>query len=196
MPGNLTRTQKRQKETRERIFRIATELFAEKGFENTTVSDITEAADIGKGTFFTYFPTKEAIFRQPGEMAMANMSLAAQTGMSASLPLAKILKNVLTASVDWHEANKSITRQMSKSNFSMDITSPNKGNLMNLLARLIILGQKKGEFNSAISAQDAALVLAGTYFIVTAAWAISEDRTLRERMESSVDVVLKGLQSS
>ena len=190
----LTRTQKRQAATREKIFRVAMELFAKNGFENTTVSEITEAADIGKGTFFTYFPTKEAIFRQPGEMAMESMTLAAEQGLNAGKPIAKILKNVLTASADWHEENKFITQQMSKSNLSFSTdTSSNKGNLLTLLASLIAEGQKIGEFNKKVNAQDAALVLAGTYFTVIAMWAHSEGRALREWLESSVDVVVKGL---
>ena len=195
MPEKLTRTQKRKKKTRERIFRVAMELFERKGFENTTVAEITEAADIGKGTFFTYFPTKEAIFRQPGEMAMENMSIAAQDGLDAGQPLAEILKNVLTASADWHATNKSISRQMSKSSFafSMDDPSSNKGRLIDMLTQLVETGQKNGQFNPKLNTRDAAIVLAGMYFTVITIWAYSESGSLRERMESSANVVLNGL---
>ena len=37
--------------TRERIFRAALKLFAERGVLAVTVEDITEAADVGKGEF-------------------------------------------------------------------------------------------------------------------------------------------------
>jgi AcrR family transcriptional regulator len=37
-------------------------LFAEKGFDRTTVADICKAADISTGSLFHYFPTKRAIF--------------------------------------------------------------------------------------------------------------------------------------
>lgn len=196
MPS-LTRTQKRQKETKERIFRVAMELFKRRGFENTTVAEITEAADIGKGTFFTYFPTKEAIFRQPGETAMEDMLLAAQEGLEKGKPVAKILQSVMTASAAWHESNKAITQQMSKSSFafSMDAESSNKGKLLELLSQLIVAGQKSGEFNSKINVQDAAIILVGMYFTVLAFWAYSDNGSLRTRMESSVDVILKGLQA-
>jgi hypothetical protein len=55
------RRQRRSAETRERLFHAAVRLFAEKGFAETTVEDITNAADVGKGTFFNYFPSKEHI---------------------------------------------------------------------------------------------------------------------------------------
>ena len=55
------RRERHRSEIRERIFSSALRLFAEHGYLQTTVEDITEAADVGKGTFFNYFPTKEHV---------------------------------------------------------------------------------------------------------------------------------------
>src|SRR5882762_7731531 len=55
------RRQRRSADIRERLFRAALDLFAQKGFTSTTVEQITEAADVGKGTFFNYFPSKEHV---------------------------------------------------------------------------------------------------------------------------------------
>src|SRR5579863_8077672 len=55
------RRERHRVEMRDRIYRAALRLFAERGFLETTVEDITEAADVGKGTFFNYFPTKEHV---------------------------------------------------------------------------------------------------------------------------------------
>lgn len=188
-----TRTQKRQKETRERIFRVAMELFIKNGFENTTVSEITEAADIGKGTFFTYFPTKEAIFRQLGVMMMENMSAAARQGLAAGQPVSRVLKDTLLVSAIWHENNKPITRQMIQSNFYSSADFSNKGRFLELLMELIRSGKTSGEFGSAIDARDAAIVLVGTYFAAVAFWVLTEDVSLRERFSNSIDVILNGL---
>jgi AcrR family transcriptional regulator len=47
--------------TRERILEVAQELFAAKGFEATTTRDIAHEAEIGVGTLFNYFASKEVI---------------------------------------------------------------------------------------------------------------------------------------
>jgi AcrR family transcriptional regulator len=40
---------------------VALELFAERGYQQTTVAEIAEAAEVSKGTVFAYFPSKEDI---------------------------------------------------------------------------------------------------------------------------------------
>lgn len=47
---------------RQAISNAATRLFWERGFDNVTVSDIAEAADVGRMTVFNYFPRKEDMF--------------------------------------------------------------------------------------------------------------------------------------
>ena len=55
-----TRRERKKEETRRRILDAAFKLFVEQGFENTTVDQITVTADVGKGTFYNYFPNREA----------------------------------------------------------------------------------------------------------------------------------------
>jgi AcrR family transcriptional regulator len=53
---------KRAGKTRERILDIGCQLFRNKGYKQTKVSDITTAMDVGKGTFYFYFSDKKALF--------------------------------------------------------------------------------------------------------------------------------------
>jgi AcrR family transcriptional regulator len=69
--SGANRRERRRAETRERLFRAALDLFARRGFLETTVEDITEAADVGKGTFFNYFLTKEHVLATFGAQRLA-----------------------------------------------------------------------------------------------------------------------------
>lgn len=53
------RRERRREETRQRLIEAALALMHQKPFDQVTVEEITELADVAKGTFFTYFPTKE-----------------------------------------------------------------------------------------------------------------------------------------
>lgn len=59
--SEVGRRERRRAETRQKLFHTAMDLFAKKGFFDTTTEDITEAADVGQGTFFNYFPTKQHV---------------------------------------------------------------------------------------------------------------------------------------
>src|SRR5437016_11093492 len=80
------RRQRRSMEIRERLFRAALNLFAQKGFLETTVEDITEAADVGKGTFFNYFPSKDHILLAFGEMQLGKLEAAVDEARRTNEP--------------------------------------------------------------------------------------------------------------
>jgi AcrR family transcriptional regulator len=54
---------RRQKKTREAIFRAFTGLLAKKNYHHITVQDILDAADVGRTTFYAHFETKEYLLR-------------------------------------------------------------------------------------------------------------------------------------
>lgn len=59
--SGVTRGAKRAERTRARLVRAARELIAEKGVSTLRIADITEAADVGRGSFYNHFGTKEAL---------------------------------------------------------------------------------------------------------------------------------------
>jgi len=60
MPSD--RRHRKRLATREDISEAATRLFFERGFDNVTVDEIADAADVGRMTVFNHFPRKEDIF--------------------------------------------------------------------------------------------------------------------------------------
>src|SRR5260221_13677137 len=55
------RRERKKRQTRDALVAIGLEMFASRGFNNTTVEAISEAADVSVSTFFRYFETKEDI---------------------------------------------------------------------------------------------------------------------------------------
>jgi AcrR family transcriptional regulator len=58
-----TRSQRRRQRTQARIVDAAERLMRERGVEAVTVQDITEAADVGHGTFYLHFESKAEVLR-------------------------------------------------------------------------------------------------------------------------------------
>ena len=56
------RFERRRERTRQDLLAAATRVLAEKGLHETKISDIAGQADVGVGTFYLHFPTKEALF--------------------------------------------------------------------------------------------------------------------------------------
>ncbi|QBJ95620.1 mycofactocin system transcriptional regulator [Rhodococcus sp. ABRD24] len=56
-----SRIGRRPTTTRDRIAAVGIDLFATRGFDDTSVDDIAEAAGIARRTFFRYFPSKNAV---------------------------------------------------------------------------------------------------------------------------------------
>ncbi|WP_285600212.1 TetR/AcrR family transcriptional regulator [Kineosporia sp. NBRC 101731] len=61
--------ERKQQQARRRIVQAAAELFADRGFDSVSVSDIAERAEVGRTTFFRHFGDKqEVVFAHEREL--------------------------------------------------------------------------------------------------------------------------------
>lgn len=187
------RVSRRRAKTRERIFTEAMRLFAERGFDAVTIADITEAADIGKGTFFTHFPSKRDVFRYLGEQVV-RVVLDADVGDGTA---EERLRRMLDAAADWLEAHPEPARQMVKArsfNLSLDLGSENQKRFNAAVADILAAGRSSGELRDDVPLEAAALAVQCGYYACVMTWATHPDgESLRDRLATSLDIILNGL---
>jgi len=71
--GRSGRSARRASGTRKKLLDAAAEMFNTVGFDACTIEDITERADVGKGTFYRHFEDKYAIITTLVESALADL---------------------------------------------------------------------------------------------------------------------------
>jgi AcrR family transcriptional regulator len=74
--------ERKKEQTRCRIEQVAMRLFAERGFDDVTVNEIAEAAEVAKVTLFKYFPSKESLVLDGVKEDFAGIVAARQDGRS------------------------------------------------------------------------------------------------------------------
>lgn len=88
----MGRRERKKAEARQRISRVATELFAERGFDAVSVSEIAEAADVARPTVFAYFPRKEDLVFDRAEAVTAAIVEAVR---GSSEPPVRVVRELL-----------------------------------------------------------------------------------------------------
>jgi TetR/AcrR family transcriptional regulator, fatty acid metabolism regulator protein len=60
----LTKRQAQAQKTKSKIYKVATQLMDKKGFNNTTIEEISKKAKVSVGTFYLYYRSKDEIFQE------------------------------------------------------------------------------------------------------------------------------------
>src|SRR5229473_1526344 len=192
-----SRRVRRSADLRERLFRAALTLFGKKGYAETTVQDITEAADVGKGTFFNYFPSKEHILLAFGEMQRSKLEAAIEMAQKTGEPMPEFLRSLGTRMTQEPARNPAIVRALLQAYLS---TTPVREAMMDLqkrmhalLSQMIQLGQDRGEIRNDLPAAEIAHVFRQTIFGTLLIWSLYGDATLHSRIETAFNLLWTGL---
>src|SRR5216684_241387 len=191
------RRQRRSADIRERLFRAALKLFSEKGFAETTVEDITNAADVGKGTFFNYFPSKDHILLAFGEMQLAKLEAAIEMARRTDEPMPEFLRSLGVRMTQEPTRNHEIIRALLRAYLS---TTPVREAMLEMQKRvhalhtqMIQLGQERGEIGNDLSATEIAHVFRQTIFGTLLFWSLDGDASLHSRIEAAFSLLWTGL---
>ncbi|MCP9967521.1 TetR/AcrR family transcriptional regulator [Actinomadura madurae] len=96
--------ERKKQRTRQALATAALRLFAERGYEETTIADIAAAADVSPRTFFSYFPSKEDVVFAEIDDRLAEVSerLRRTSGEAPMETIRRSIVDVLEAVVAEH----------------------------------------------------------------------------------------------
>jgi AcrR family transcriptional regulator len=187
-PLRTGRRERRRAEIRDRLFQSALQLFADRGFLETTVADITEAADVGKGTFFNYFPTKEHVLATFGEERIAMIERAYKEARSSNEPVLCAIHDLLTSLADVYSGNAALLRAIYAAHASCPEVRAELQKRMHrgrqLMTRMFQLAQQRGEIGREVSAAELARLTQLVFMGVTLSWAMNPDSSLQKTTEA------------
>jgi len=194
----------RKEEKRALIIKAAAKVFARRGFAGTLMAEIAIKAEIGKGTLYEYFDSKEDLFFSVFEWfvkateAKAQVSIAALGG-SASDRLKALSDSLMNSWVEmrdlfslvmefWSASASSQMRQRFKRAFRQGY-----GDFRQIVSTLIRDGIERGEFQPHVDIESVAAALVGTWdALLLQAW-FDDDFNPLTAARGFMTVVINGL---
>lgn len=192
--------------TRERILRGAIELFARQGFEATTVDAIVSRADVAKGTFFNYFPRKEALLGHLFERRLRAAVANATDLIGIGIPVRDKLLDLYTEAASGHEDDAPLTRALLAAEAARALGPPSREEYARqwiaLVHELVRQGQRSGEIHARLEPAQVSRVLNAVYVAVLEAWAAesapgrSAAETARDHARAVAETPLRDLRAA
>jgi AcrR family transcriptional regulator len=179
---------------RNRIYQVAIQLFKERGFVNTTATDIAKTAHVSRGTFFNYYPYKEAVLLDYGASIVADLSEMVERRQSEGADPTTLLEEL------WLELGR-VTQE------EKDLIPPLTYELINPdpqraraayeampLAKIIEgLLRDTHRLRTDISLERISATLAYTFLMTALRWsAFHPDRPVRDELRKALSLILEG----
>jgi len=145
MHKTTSRRERKKQETRQRLLECAWRLFQERGYDDTTVEEITDAADVAKGTFFNYFQTKEALL---DELALWRIDLLGSHVLAADdVPEGAVarIKRMVRAMAAEFSPERELPQHLFIARISAPIRHESAHRLGSIMHDLVQQGQASGE---------------------------------------------------
>jgi len=190
----LSRRERKKRETRQRLMAQALHLFTNQGYDETTVEEITDAADVAKGTFFNYFSTKEAILPAMVEWRLKELeeALSPEADVPAS-PVARI-KLALHLAIDDPAVDPSLARAIFAALGKRREERPRLGQTFDrILARQVRQAQAVGEIRDDLDPLYVAGTIRVLFFQQMMWWNCGyRPAPLSDMLDRMIDLLLEG----
>jgi AcrR family transcriptional regulator len=185
----MGRRQRRAAETRLRLFRCALQLFAARGFPNVTVEDITQAADVGKGTFFNYFESKDHVLGVMAEIQLGKIHEAAVHAERGDQAIHSVLHSLFLRAAEEPGRSPDLARALIScflaSEGVRNIIERNMREGRRTIAKIVAAGQKRGEIDPRLKKEKVAIQVLQAFMGTVLFWSLHEEPALAVWIEDS-----------
>lgn len=190
------RRERRRLETREKIFRAALNLFSDKGLSGTTVEDITEAADVGKGTFFNYFQNKEQVLSVLAEGQLAKINAGVAAAHDPKRPVKETARQMFTALAMEPSRSDTLARSLLMALLSneqaREMLIPVLTHGREVLAQLFAAAQERGEISCTYKPEVLARLFQQSFFGAVLLWSLAPEEPLAKFLEPTFELMWTG----
>jgi AcrR family transcriptional regulator len=169
-------------------------LFAERGFTATTVEDITTLADVGKGTFFNYFPSKEHVFAARARGQAETIERFLVQARESKEPMHELFHSLAIALSEGFEVSPAIFHSILVAVSSNEVV---RGMLSEALeqgrkplAELASLAQQRGEIRTDRTPAELAMAFQRAFFGTVFLWSIGPSRPLADCLRETTSLLL------
>lgn len=182
----ISRRERKKKETYDRLFHSAMNLFQIQGYEHTSVEQITRQADVGKGTFYNYFESKEAVVLEFSKRKYQDMIAA---GREAGYSLRERLDNVLRGWAEFMVSERELAWVAVRSREQAELDKGLHYGIIGILSH----GQRLGEINKRFDPVFLAESLEGMVLQHFMHWFVTREGNLEDEMKEVLNLFFDGL---
>lgn len=196
MPKGIPLTEAELVKRRHTIFHQVVNIFLKKGFHETSMREIAEAARLGKSTLYDYFKSKDEILVYFFEDQLNDLTAEAEKIAMKNLPVDKRLRQIMESYIENFQANKNLFLRLSfesqrLSSASQKQIQQKRHAYQDMIRALIDEGIREGVFRKVNSLLAARLLVNGISPVIFGTRFTS---TPNEMLNESLDIFFKGIE--
>lgn len=194
----MTVREYQKKRRRDRIFQAAMNLFRERGFQETTATDIAKAAHVSRGTFFNYFPYKEAVLLDYGSLLLSRLKEEVRRRLAQGQDPLQVLRFLFEELAQFTKEEKELLLPLLYELLNPDPIRAKAAfealPLGDLIAEILRPLKEKGVVRQDLSLERMGRTLADLYFLAALRWAAyTPQRDLGEELAKFLSLALEGV---
>jgi AcrR family transcriptional regulator len=178
------RTERRRRETADRIVEAAAALFAERGFAATTVTAICERADVARQTFFNHFASKQVLVHELAlrghRFFLDTLEAARREGSDTGDRIGRFFAGLHGAAISVGPLHQELVAEVTRVTFEM-ADEQFVGSLDHGIERLLRLGRMQGDVSRRHALEDQAALVQGALQHLFFEWTHRESFPIAER---------------